>query len=160
MENLVSQQVQALNRTNPQIEKIASMNGVDEKIIKKLDSAGWASEIKIFLEADINKPRLIGNYDKEETIEGNARTVWYHAINPKEVQIEYLKLLYEKEKLASIESVFKEKNLLYKTRRSIQMNFKEDNQGGPILSDYLIIGQQKMILKDTINYKIVAKISY
>lgn len=159
MEGLVSQQIRLLNSLDPYLIKKASINGVEEEKNRKLDSAEWVSELSIFMETDINKPKLMGNYNKEELEKDNQKVILYTAKDPAEVQVEFLKIIYQNERLNSIESFFTEKNILYVTRRKLEMTFSQ-NQGEPILSDYRITGQQKMILKDTINYKIDSKILF
>lgn len=160
LENLVSQQIQILNKYNPVLFKKATINGVDEEENKRLDSATWASELNIFLEADINKPRLSGNYIKEVINEEDKTIITYKAKDTEKVQVSFLKIIYHIDNLIRIESLFSEKNLLYNTHRNLLMNFKEDNQGETLLIDYQISGQQKMILKDTIHYKIESRLIF
>lgn len=160
MEGLVGQQINILNELNPELKKIASINGVNEEQVSRFDSAGWASELNIFLEADINKPKLTGNYETKVFNEDNKTIVLYKALDPGDVQVEFLKIIYTDEKLSKIESQYIEKNMLYSTRRNLQMNFLTDKPGEPVLADYKIQGKQKMMMKDTIHYFIESSVLF
>ncbi|CAN5455385.1 hypothetical protein BH23BAC1_BH23BAC1_02170 [soil metagenome] len=160
IDSLLTEQLQVLNSLDPTLQKIANIDGKLEERSLKLDSAGWAGELNIFFQSDINEPELAGRYEKKIFQENGEKIVSYVAREPKNVGIEYLKIIYSSGEIRKIESLFTEKNYLYLTRRKLSMDFEPGTTGIPILKGYLIDGKQKMILKDTINYHIQTNLIY
>lgn len=159
LKGLLETQILLLDSLQPNLSKVTVIDGLEESQTLHLDSAGWAREMEIFFEADINEPILKDAYELEEKDLGDSLTLMsYEAIDKKNAEIEFLKVFYPKnEDLPShITAVFTEKNALYDSKRSLELNFKSDNDLH-VLSGYSIEGIQKMLLKDTIYYKVRVK---
>lgn len=160
VDSLLNEQLQLLSNLNPTLNKLANIDGKTEERSLKLDSAGWAGELNIFYQSDINVPELIGSYEKKILQDNETKIISYVALEPKNVGIEYLKLIYFSGELINIESLFTERNYLYLTRRKLSMDFEPGSNGDLLLKRYIIDGKQKMILKDTIHYQIQTNLFY
>ena len=156
LKGLLDRQLVLLDSINPTAEKITVIDGNTQKQSIQLDSAGWKSEMQIFYSADINEPILKDAYEKTEEITDSLKVVNYEAKNGKNTEIERLTVFYnvKEDEPFRIAAVFKEKNALYDSKRLLQLFI--NNQTKPaLLTGYEIEGLQKMLMKDTVFYKIV-----
>lgn len=159
LKGLLEAQILLLDSLQPSVSKVTSIDGVKESQTLHLDSAAWAKEMEIFFEADINDPILKDAYDLEKKELGDSLTLMsYEAIDKESAEIEFLKVFYsQKHDVPShITAVFTEKNSLYDSKRSLKLDFQYKNNLN-VLSGYSIDGIQKMLLKDTIHYKVRVK---
>lgn len=156
LNGLLQKQIILLDSLRPEVHKITVIDGVEEAQETKFDSTDWLREMEIFFEVDINEPILRDAYTLEEKNIGDSiRLLSYQALDKENLEIEFLNVYYTKEgELPSqISAVFTEKNALYDSKRSLQLDF--DNIGGlHLLRGYNIQGIQKMLLKDTIFYEV------
>ncbi len=159
LNGLIDGQLLWLRESNPKIKKTAILNGIPESSSMRLDSAQWARELKIFRDADLNKPRLSQEYKVVEDLSeptSNLKIRLYEAINKKMMTVEYLKIFYvEKEDdLRKLEASVKEKNSLFSSKKMLFMTFEDDENGSIKITHYKIEGQQKMILMDTVRFSL------
>jgi hypothetical protein len=156
LNGLLKNQIILLDSLRPEVSKITLIDGVEEAQNTKFDSTDWLREMEIFFEVDINEPILRDAYELEEKNIGDSiRLLSYQALDKENLEIEFLNVYYPKnEELPSqISAVFTEKNALYDSKRSLQLNF-DNTRGLHVLRGYSIQGIQKMLLKDTIFYEI------
>lgn len=162
LNGLLQNQILLLDSLRPEVKKITVIDGVKEAQETKFDSTDWLREMEIFFEVDINEPILRGAYKLEEEIIGDSiRLLSYQALDKENLEIEFLNVYYptDEERPSQISAVFTEKNALYDSKRSLQLNF--DNKGGlHLLKSYNIQGIQKMLLKDTIYYEVKVSNSF
>ena len=157
IDSLINVQIKSLVTANAHVIKNASLNNEKAKSEFAMDSLGWATELDIFRQLDvINKPTNKDLYlviDDEKDVNSNLTIRQYKA--KRELPVKMLSLYYYKnlQNLKKIQAVFKEKNALYATERSLMMEFDEVN-GNSRLVHYSIDGIQKMILGDTIRFTI------
>jgi len=163
LKGLLEQQVDMLDSLNPEVQIAALIgNERDEKVMQK-DSTDWAETLKLYAEADLNKPVLRDQYlvsDSMLTETGNRLKI-YQAKQPKEVDIPYMKVYYEDDlsQVRKVETLFRETNPLYSTQRQMELRFA--NQDGMLrLLSFSATGKQKMILRDSILYQTDATIRY
>lgn len=156
LRGLLEEQIILLDSLRPAITKTTNIDGVEETQAIQLDSTGWATELQIFFEADINDPILRDAYQlKEETQGDSMRSESFEVKTGQNTEIKILKIDYPSETNApaQISAVFEEKNALYDAKRALELRF-ERYDGENILTGYSIIGAQKMLLKDTVFYKV------
>lgn len=163
MPSLVKQQLVRLDSLNPSVELVAQVGDREEVETIKKDSAEWEETLKLFSDANINRPVLQGSYSVVDSIDQQHQ--WkirvYQAKEPQEVEVPYL-IVYYQDSLADvrrIETKFWEENLLYSTTRYLAMQF-ESSSSGPQLVSYRSQGHQKMILRDSVYYDLEAILSY
>lgn len=154
---LLGHQLYLLDSLGPNVEKLTTINGVQEVREVQLDSAGWARELSIFYEADINDPVLKDAYEVETITEDSLKTVIYRSLD-KKVKTHLLKIHYQENEdhPIYITAIVKENNILYTSQRTLKLNFSSI-QRTPVLSSYFIDEKQKIILKDTNYYHVEGK---
>jgi len=163
IDSLVNHHKVILYEQDASIEKSAYVDEDSSKNTYTPDSAGWNNELSFFNKMNINKPVLQGVYKKKigKDENSNLTVTSYIPENGEDVEVKYLKLYYFKnlKNLKKIESEFQEKNPIYTSIRNFVMHFDEfENQLK--LTNFEVEGGQKMILKDTIQFKINAQIKY
>lgn len=162
LNGLLQKQIILLDSLRPEVSKITLIDGVEEAQKTKFDSLDWLREMEIFFEVDINEPILRDAYKLEEKNIGDSiRLFSYQAVDKENLEIEFLDVYYpdDKELPSRISAVFTEKNALYGSKRSLQLNFG-DIEGQHVLEGYSIKGIQKMLLKDTIFYEVEVNNSF
>lgn len=160
--SLLDHQVVLLDALQPTVEKITVIDGNREVKAVQLDSAGWVRELEIFYGADINEPVLRDAYVREEGIAGDSlNVITYRALDSQKVKIDCLSVFYHhgEDSPAYVKALYKENNALYEAERILKLSF-DDLQDPPVLRTYSIEGTQKMLMKDTISYKVEAKIVF
>jgi len=145
------------------LEKSALLKGQSDVKIIIPDSAQWAIDLKMFADANINKPALMGMYREEEgpgQAGNNLKEIDYIPVKPGKVQVKYIKIFYvdSRDDIRNIEARVIDNNPLFEGVTLLKMNLKQDGKGNIVLSDYSITGGQKMILSDSIAFQIKGKI--
>lgn len=156
LKGLLEEQIYLLDSLEPTVTKTTNIDGMAERQSLHFDSTAWAREMEIFFEVDINDPILRDAYELvKENIGDSLNLESYVSKDIKNAEIEFLKIFYppEKDIPLYITAVFSEKNALYNSKRSLKLVF-ERQQGLNILKGYSIEGVQKMLMKDTIFYKV------
>ena len=159
LNGLIDQQLDWLIEFNPKIQKTAVLNGIPESSSMRLDSVQWTRELKIFRDADLNKPRLSLEYKVVEDLSeptSNLKIRLYEAINKEIMEVEYLKIFYveKEEDLRKLEASVLEKNSLFSSKKTLYMTFEDDGNGSIKIKHFKIEGQQKMILLDTVKFSL------
>lgn len=156
MDSLVDSQIEQLIKLNPELHKEATLNGADEDKTLHLDSLGWENELKIFREADIDKPAFHGSYDiikGEQDVFSNLLYDEYIPQNPENLPVKSFRVYYlhSPDVLKKIEIRIKDKNELFSTESSLSMSFDERGDLS-VLSFYEVKGSQKLTLNDSVHY--------
>ncbi len=159
IDSVLNQQREILNNLNPRLQKLAWVDQQQDTTSVRLDSAGWAREMQIFNNISINKPALRDSYLIDSTQAEDGIWVSYTAKEAlkEELEIEYMHIFFNNNrKLQEVELLYKELGSLYNSKRKMHLGFNQNQ----LLSNYKIKGYQKIILKDTIRYRINASIIY
>lgn len=161
LKGLIAEQINLLDSLNPTIQKEAIIDGEAEVKTLQFDSAAWARELDLFIQADINKPNLRGSFEvnEEGMAEQGAKATTYTAKDKKDIGIEYLKVFRKDGNLERVETLYTETNALYNTFRKLELFFEPAGNKAR-LTAYSVDGRQKMVLKDTVFYTISAEIQY
>lgn len=69
LNGFIRQEIQSLTREDPEIHKSVNVNGDEEASRIKIDD--WERELSAFIQSDINKPALAGNYFID-SVQGNG----------------------------------------------------------------------------------------
>ncbi|WP_448520619.1 hypothetical protein [Rhodoflexus sp.] len=143
----VDQQAAVLNARRAQSLKVVQA-GTESPDTLAPQPTDWADELRLFKEADINKPAWIGEYEVSETT-GSIRYTAKKASQP-------VRLLIVKgtaKQPAAIEAHLVQSNLLYHTEKHLYLNFSKGE-----LAAYRIAGFQKTVFSDTTRYLLAATI--
>src|SRR5690606_5245227 len=123
---LLQRQIFLLDSLQPEVNKITLIDGIQESQSASFDSADWLREMEIFFEIDINEPILRDAYKIEERNVGDSiRLISYLALDTENLEIEFLDVYFPNANQfpSKISAVFKEKNALYDSKRSLQLSF-------------------------------------
>jgi hypothetical protein len=162
-DSLVTSQVNILTLAKASVIKKASIDGNQDETTFTPDSTLWESELDIFRQLEIyERPAYTDAYEMKDGIpdeKSNLTVRSYHSL--KNIPVRDLKFYYHDQfqQLKKIEATYQEKNTLYTTRRSLQMEFDEVN-GKSVLSSYSISGVQKMVLSDSVKFSIHSKVIF
>lgn len=138
--------------------KSANIDDKTESSTVKFDTTGWKKELSMFLAMDINKAALVGAYEKSETATELGKNVSYNLKSGEEGGIKWIQL--EQDSSGNVylfKALFQEDNALYQNRRELTARF-EVAEDQSVLSSYKVDGYQKIIMKDTVNYTIEARL--
>ena len=160
LNHLLEEQQNLLDSLSPELIKIAFLSGQPDTVRFSPDSTDWVRELDIFFELDLNSPVLRDQYSiTEYDSVGGYKITIYERKDQKKDGVQFLKMVEKERDILIIEGVYHEKSLLYDTYRRLQLQMAKDN-GINRISNYSVIGRQKMIFQDTVRYKIVGKIVY
>jgi hypothetical protein len=165
LDSLLQAQTQLLIATKASLTKSAYLG--ERKETKQLspDSLGWIDEFGTLSElALINKPIYRGMYSvmDEQDNKSNLRILSY-AIKDKaqegkipvrNVRIYYLGSL---DRIKRIEGSYHEENELYRGSHTLSIELK-DVYNKTMITSYSIVGHQKMILADSVDFTIEGQI--
>ena len=163
MDSLINEQVHYLMKSKASLKKEATIGDKKASASTLLDSAAWSHELDVFRQLDlINRPIYRGVYELKDGVKdarSNLLIRSYEAAANSPVP--YLRLYYQNtpSRLKKLEALFQETNSLYGSKRRLEMYF-DDTTGKPFVKGYLIEGDQKMILSDSVHYIIRSEVVY
>ena len=159
LEGFIDGQIVLLESYQPQLAKTMKFDDISESVIlNDFDRMAWSKELKIFREHDINKPVLLDAYDITQNLRNTGEEVEsYQLIDSSQNGILGMEVVFHTEgHVTTWNSTFKEENLLYSNYREVSLTTGDKGQ----LTGYEISGYHKLILKDTVHYKVMAKLTY
>ena len=164
LDSLIEVQVERLTVLNPKLEKSAILDGQRETKDIHHDSVGWENELKVFRDANIDKPAYYGYYNLKTAQSDKFSNLLfdeYSVRDDNDVPVKSLKIFYldVKEALKKIEVVVIDKNELFNSERHLLMNF-DNRQGSPLLSSYLVKGGQKLKFNEEVSYEMNGKLIF
>lgn len=163
LKGVIEEQVVLLDRLNPEVLVSARIDDSTETKTIQKDSSAWAEALKLYSDADLNKPVLRDQYTVQDSVlqDQNLQAKVYHAKNKEEVEIPYMKVIFKDTtaNLHSVEATFREENPLYTTYRNMALHF-ENTEGNLRLVQYETKGTQKMIFKDSVVYATTGTLKY
>ena len=154
---LMQQQIDHLSSTSPKVRKNTIVDGQEEE--REFDSLNWQKELNIFAKADINKPRLLSQYQTTTYTDNAGNKVTQHQNIEENVSGVIKMEIVENPATRKVLDFcfFPSFNTLFTSEVELEMNFNE-NKGEPKLTSYSITGFEKVILRDTMRYSIQAKV--
>jgi hypothetical protein len=137
--------------------KKANIDGQSEEKAVSFDSLGWAKELAMFANMDINKAVYVGAYEIEETKTEKGKEISYKRKPGTVSGVVWITVEFDKQgNPLRFSGLFQEQNALYQNERKLSADFALNN-GKAVLSSYTIKGYQKILMKDTVQYKIELK---
>ncbi|QSE98115.1 hypothetical protein [Fulvivirga lutea] len=162
LDSLLNKQSELLQNEDVTLRKRAIVGNDTASNEIKLDSLGWANEFEFMRDLDINKPALIGRYNRKvvDDINSNLKVIDYSA-NEDNLRIRKFRIYYldKPENIRIISAMSKESNSIFKSSKKIKLEFDEFD-GQTVLTSYSLRGYQKMILQDSIVFKVDARLMH
>ena len=161
MDSLINEQVYYLTHFNASLNKEAVIGNNRSSSTSKLDSTTWSYELDVFRQLDlINRPIYRDVYqvtDRVKDPKSNLLIKSYEAQSGSPVP--YLRVYYLDTplRMKRLEALYQENNALYGSQRKLEMYF-DGEPGRPFLKGYLIEGNQKMMLSDSVHYAIHSEV--
>ena len=162
IDSLLQAQASYLSEKKARLKKVVILGGKEEEIsVAPKDIVAWRNELEIFTALDvINKP-INRSYYSIEDLSDSRSNLKVKSISTKEdLPVKYIKIYYcqEPNKLRRLEAQFNESNSLYKSSRDLTMDFQQFGDT-IVLTSYNIAGGQKMLLDDSVQYRIIGSLS-
>lgn len=164
LDSLLKAQIAFLAERKPILQKTEMMDGREDTIeLSDMDTTDWAEELGIFRQLDLNsKPINRENYAVASGIpDPNSNLLIREYTSTEDLPVTYMKIYYQ-EKLENprkIEGQFYEDNGLYVSTRSMILELSK-LRNKTVLSNYTITGRQKMVLGDSVKFKVTGKLVY
>lgn len=163
MDSLINEQVNFLKNSKASLKKEATIGDKNGSSSTVLDSAAWSHELDVFRQLDlINRPIYRDVFEVKEGIKDSKSNLLIRSYEASSGSpVPYLRLYYQltPSRLKKLEALYRETNSLYGSQRKLEMYF-DDTSGKPYLKGYLIEGDQKMILSDSVHYIIRSEVVY
>jgi hypothetical protein len=158
VDSLISAQVIYLTELNSDLLKNAFMDGKSDSVfIKNLDTTAWQKELEIFHQLDLNnKPINKENYTIKKGVPDPESDLFICEYTAKNKQpLSTVKIYYQGNLLnpKKIEGEIFERNGLYSSTQHLRLILNEI-QSQTLLTHYEITGGQRMILGDSVQFKI------
>lgn len=149
LDSLVKTQVELILQSEKKLTKQVILDGETESQSFTPTKEQLEDEFKVFLELDLNQPNYVGAY--METV---TESVLRYDLKPdQESAVKFLEISYENGDVNQITGQFVENKDIYNHEREVVVNFRED-----IIASYTIIGNQDMIIGDSVYFKIDAEL--
>jgi len=158
VDSLLNAQARYLSERKATVKKVVILDGKEEEIsVTPRDMMAWRNELEIFITLDvINKPVNKNFYSVEEFSDSKSNLmVKSFTTKEEDLPVKYFKIYYQHKpsRLRKLEAQFNEMTSLYKTSRELTMNFQQFGDT-VVLTSYSIVGGQKMMLDDSVQYRI------
>jgi hypothetical protein len=162
IDSLLQAQASYLAAANATVNKQITLGSKQEEVdLKPSDSTAWFKELEAFSVMNaINKPINRDRYTVDELPDpqSNLRMRSFKGTSD-DLPVSYVRVYYHgvPQRVRKIESLYTEVNGLYKTSRSLSLEFDYIN-GTPVMTSYSIVGGQKMFLDDSVQYDIKGRV--
>ena len=161
VDSLLQAQANYLSARKAHLKKIVLLGGKEEEIsLAPKDIIAWRNELEIFTALDvINKPINRSYYSIEDLSDSRSNLKVKAFTTIEDLPVRYIKIYYYQSpnKLRRLEAQFKESNSLYTSLRDLTMDFQQFGDT-IVLTSYNIVGGQKMLLDDTVQYRITGSL--
>ncbi|HEX6890408.1 MAG TPA: hypothetical protein VF141_06940 [Chryseolinea sp.] len=162
VDSLLNAQARYLAEKKALLKKVVALSGKEEEIsLSPKDIIAWRNELEAFTALDvINKPINRRYYSVEDLSDNRSNLKVKSFATKEDLPVRFIKIYYYKEpnKLRRLEAQFKESNSLYNSSRDLAMDFQQFGDT-IVLTSYNIIGGQKMLLDDSVQYRVSGSLS-
>jgi hypothetical protein len=162
VDSLLQAQANYLSARKAHLKKVVLLDGKEEEIsLAPKDIIAWRNELEIFTALDvINKPINRSYYSIEDLSDSRSNLKVKAFTTTEDLPVRYIKIYYYQSpnKLRRLEAQFKESNSLYTSLRDLTMDFQQFGDT-IVLTSYNIVGGQKMLLDDTVQYHITGSLA-
>jgi hypothetical protein len=172
IDSLLDQQIAVLLKSKAALRKVTTLGSNSSPVdITPANEQEWKDQLEIFRDLNIiNRYGDLNAYLVQDNLQDERSNLTVRSATLRndldeslqdEIRIKYLKIFYEgsHRNIRRLESRYAEANSMYANDRYLTIIF-EDVYGKSLLTEYTIEGGQKIVLGDTVNYKIEARILY
>ncbi len=156
LDSLIEAQQKLLFQENDSIQVIKSGkldDNLDSAMIF-LDTTAFQRELKLISAANINKPRLLGQYDVRDSVSQNGLSCKVYHARKRDEEVRRLALCYQDSSLLEVFIVYHDKSRLYYSERSIRLVLDDSGR----MKSLSFGGDQKMIGVQPTSYTYKLKI--
>lgn len=147
LEQVYHQQIQSLASTK--LNKEVWLDGKSEVKAFDMDTIMWKKELSFLKEINPNTPEYVGAFEKTKTDSTSILT-----LKPNEKgEVIMLSYLLDGKSYSNITATIHEDKEVYSHHRDFNINFENG-----LIKNYQIAGYQKILLKDTIRFRILGVI--
>ena len=161
VDSLLQAQANYLSARKAHLKKIVVLGGKEEEIsLAPKDIIAWRNELEIFTALDvINKPINRSYYTIKDLSDSRSNLKVKAFATTEDLPVRFIKIYYYQSpnKLRRLEAQFKESNSLYTSLRNLTMDFQQFGDT-IVLTSYNIVGGQKMLLDDSVQYRITGSL--
>lgn len=168
IDSLLKSQEFALAKAGAGLEKTVTMDGSAETQILQPDTAAWRHEFQVFQGLrDLNKSTYQGEFIARDTSDTrsnlNVKDISLAKTKHRNVMsslaLQHVRLYYLNDgTLQGIEAHFAQNRPMYQKRELIRLDFTSLG-GNWLLTRYVVQGGQRIVMGDTLTYRIEGKIS-
>ena len=156
---LIAQQVGSLSQTKPRLNKATELDETTDQFVETPDAESWEQELKFFAELDLNQSILLDAYHTESSQQGDTTVLRYTPKQTRRSGVQWLEVYTVNDLPQRVAAATRDKNALYRTGRELRLQLEPAGDTVRI-TDYQITGFQKMILKDSVSYRIEGVVLY
>lgn len=128
------------------LERTITKDGKSETITS--DTANWVREFQPFIEADLNKPAWLNSYETDSILKDSILIVRYTALE-KRLPVRKMEITFLNKQVQTVMVWSAKKNSYFQSDQELTY---QTNIG------YDLVGSQKVILADSLSYKISGRI--
>jgi hypothetical protein len=154
-DSLVNNQIATLKKAPVVVNKLSEINGKQDSVSFSADSSKLANELEAFRKLDIiNKPIYRGAYTIKEGEKDTKSNLLIRTYSTNiDAPVEYIKFYYQgkQESPKKIEARMVNRTSLQTIQRQLIIEF-DSYEGKNWINNFQIIGTQKMILSDSVNF--------
>lgn len=157
VDSLLHAQAEYLSAHKATLAKVTRL-GLAENEVNVIPGStlAWEKELEIFKALDnINKPVNRDLYHIENFADSRSNLQVKAITTTADLSVKYLKVYYQGQprKLKKLVAEYNESNSLYESVRVMTLEFQEVDRN-PVLTTYTVVGGQKMVMSDTVQYAI------
>jgi hypothetical protein len=172
IDSLLDQQIGVLLKRNAALHKLTTLGSESTPVdITPADEQEWNDQLDVFRDLNmINRYTDSNAYLVQDNLPDERSNLTVRSVTLRndldeshqgEIRVKYLRIFYEgaHRNIRRLEARYAESNSMYTNDRYLTMIF-EDVYSKSLLTEYTIEGGQKIVLGDTVSYKIEARIFY
>jgi hypothetical protein len=172
IDSLMDAQIRSLLKHNASVHKQTLLGEKEVPIdITPPDEQRWRDELDVFRDLNIINRHYGSNlYVVENHVQDEHSNLRIRSATLREgvdesaeggLRVRYLKIFYEGsyQNIRRLEARYAESNSMYDNDRFLTMVFNDVYQA-PLLTEYSIEGGQKIVLGDSVNYRVRAQVLY
>lgn len=159
---LIDGQINGLSQRMVTLDKVAVVGDVRSDSTLVPTAADWKAELDIFRQlGTLDKAIYQGAYLQEGPLDDPTSNLHIQQYSSATSPLRVLKIYYQDDiqKVRKVEGLLEESTPLYSTQKSLTMVFDEES-GKPVLTNYSIVGYQKVALRDTVRFSVESVITW
>jgi|GEM_PF-2940342 len=148
VKKLIAKQAGLLDSANARVQKFIRHDKQRENARVKIN---WQQELKIFEEANLNRPIYKDLYSQTDSI---VQHTTYRVFTAKQnnLQVKYMRLVYENKQLKTLDANLVIQNILYHSEKQLRLSFKSNGT----LAGYAVKGNFATVYGTKYDYEIDA----